>query len=177
MGPAVRTVPARPGWQQLRAYLAGCASALLAAPLAFGLAARLLEASRPELDMTDYVPAPPLVEFAYSTCLHVAYSPVLSWVGLLIAAPLGALALARGWGGWLVATALFALVGIVLLGGPSLVQALARRGVSALGEAFGAGASDAFLASAIVGAAFWIGARLAALGLFRRPPGASEVGA
>ena len=96
----------------------------------------------------------------YSIAQMLAYSPLVSWIGLILGIPLVYAAIRRGYGGWLVTMGIGALVGTVILLVAVWVT-LDSTGfrVALIGATFGA-----FFAGV-----YWLAMRLTSPGLLRAP--------
>ena len=94
----------------------------------------------------------------YSIAQMLAYSPLVSWIGLILGIPLVYAAIRRGYGGWLVTMAIGALVGcVVLLGAVWVALAAPGLRVALIGATFGA----------VFAGAYWLSMRLTSPGLLR----------
>ena len=148
--PAVRTVPRPIRALGLAPFAAGCAFVILVVPLVAWIAAfcgaMLLDASGLE--------APVAVQAVSRIVFLLSGSPLLSPAALVPALPAAFLLARLGWAGWLVALAAGALAG-------SVAAPLANGSWRPW-----AWTVEFAVVGAILGGAFWLGARLAAPGLF-----------
>ena len=146
--PAVRTDPARAPARLWPTLLVATLGTLVGAFLVGSALSMIVAALRMVLGPTA------VSNTVWAFAAGLVYSPVLSWIGLIAAAPLAVWALRRGRAGWAVACGAGALVGLVVygvLGGP-LVETLI----------FGGGTGLA------LGGLYWLSACLFAPDAFRR---------
>ncbi len=96
----------------------------------------------------------------YTVVQMLAYSPLLSWLGLLFGIPMVYAAIRRGFGGWLVTMAIGAAVGAaILLMVVWLTMDFAGLRIVVIGAGFGA----------IFAGVYWLAMRLTTPELFRTP--------
>ena len=96
----------------------------------------------------------------YSVAQMMAYSPLVSWMGLILGIPLVYTAIRRGFGGWLVTMAIGALVGmVVLLATVWLALEVTGLRIALIGATFGG----------VFAGVYWLTMRLTTPALFRRP--------
>lgn len=148
--PAVRTVPVSGGWPLWRPLLAGLVAALVGAVL-LGAALLTVHSALQVLGPSGLAMSV-LEGFGFMTL----YSPMISWVGLLVALPAAGVALRQGRAGWLMAVGVGVPVGAVIY---SLIAGTWTEAL-VIGGVFGA--ELAML--------FWLGMRLTAPAAFPRQP-------
>jgi hypothetical protein len=96
----------------------------------------------------------------YSVAQMVAYSPLVSWLGLLLGVPAVYGAIRAGYGGWLVTMAIGSVVGtIVLLASVWIMMAFTGLRIALIGAVFGA----------VFAGVYWMAMRLTSPTLFRGP--------